>query len=453
MQNLPQIPDSKKQEEKSLVKFKALFTENKFLIRDERNADYGVDLRLELISDQRNATNITIDVQIKSVKNGKYNTKSGLTFSRIVTNNLNYLLNSPYSIYAVYSEHEDLFFWDYCTNIKKYCKSKSIDLSTTAQKSITYHFKKILNHESIDEIYNEIKIRYNDILQRADINQLLTKRSSNNTDINISQNSEKTQKALEYYIDLISKKDCICDLMQITLYNYSEIEAAKANGILTSRLASGLISVIDADLSVLMGEKDLRLNIHDRNFSIAISSIDKFDKLIQESTSPDDFHNRISQKCITFDNYDSFKERINNASRYAYMKKLNILKKLSRSEYDSLISINANSRSGLSYKTVTQLYNYRFNENYIEKIDASFYNRYFILDFEKITIIDGQECTNDIYEVDLSTFYNLISEICSAKQDIEDNIDVEEANKYLVHMNGIVSEFISIYNQSKENTS
>lgn len=452
MQNLPQIPDSQKQEEKSIAKFKALFNENKFLIRDERNVDYGVDLRLELISDQRNATNITIDVQIKSVKNGKYKTEGCLTFSRIVTNNLNYLLNSPYSIYAVYSEHEDLFFWDYCMNIKKYCKSRSIDLSITDQKSITYHFKKILNNESIDEIYNEIKFRYNDILQRADINQLLTKRSSNNTDINISQDPVKTKKALEYYIDLISKKDCICDLMQITLYNYSEIEAAKANGILTSRLASGLISVIDADLSVLMGEKDLILNNYERNFSIAISSIDKFTKLIQESTSLDDFHNRISQKCITFDNYDSFKERMNNALRYTYMKKLNILNKLSRSEYESLISINANSRSGLSYKTVTQLYNYRFNDNYIENTDASFYNRYFILDFEKKTIIDGKECTNDIYEVDLSTFYNLISEICSAKQDIEDNINVEDANKYLVHMNGIVSELISIYNQSKVNT-
>lgn len=146
--------------------------------------------------------------------------------------------------------------------------------------------------------------------------------------------------------------------MQITLYNYSEIEAAKANGILTSRLANGLISVIDADLSVIMGEKDLRLNNNEKNFSIAISSIDKLNKFIQESTSPDDFHNRISLECITFDNYDSFKERINNASRYTYMKKLNILKKLSRSEYDSLISINVNSRSGLSYKTVTQLYNY-----------------------------------------------------------------------------------------------
>lgn len=449
MQNLPQIPYSKKQEEKSLAKFKALFNENKFLIRDERNVDYGVDLRLELISDQRNATNITIDVQIKSIKNGKYNTKRGLTFSKIVTNNLNYLLNSPYSIYVVYSEHEDLFFWDYCTNIKTYCKSRSIDLSTTDKRSITYHFKQILNDESIDEIYNEIKFRYNDILQRADINQLLTKRSSNNTDINISQNPEKTKKALEYYIDLITKKDCICDLMQITLYNYSEIEAAKANGILTSRLANGLISVIDADLSVIMGEKDLRLNNNEKNFSIAISSIDKLNKFIQESTSPDDFHNRISLECITFDNYDSFKERINNASRYTYMKKLNILKKLSRSEYDSLISINVNSRSGLSYKTVTQLYNYRFNDNYIENTDGSFYNRYFILDFEKTTIIDGQECTNDIYEVDLTTFYNLISEICSAKQDIEDDIDVVEANKYLVHMNGIVSELISIYNKSK----
>ena len=452
MQNLPQIPDSKKQEERSLAKFKALFNENKFLIRDERNVDYGVDLRLEHISDQCNATNVTIDVQIKSVKNGGYNTKRSLAFSKIKTNNLNYLLNSPYSIYAVYSEDEDLFFWDYCMNIKNYCKSRSIDLSTTDQSYITYHFIQILNDESIDEIYNEIKFRYNDILQRADINQLLTKRSSNNTDINISQNPEKTKRALGYYIDLIIKKDCICDLMQITLYNYSEIEAAKANGILTSRLANGLISVIDADLSVLMGEKDLIVNNNERNFSIAISSIDKFNKLIQESKSPDDFYNRISQECITFDNYDSFKERINNVPKYTYMKKLNILKKLSHSEYDTLITINANSRSGLSYKMVTQLYNYRFNDNYIENTDASFCNRYFILDFEKITIIDGQECTNDIYEVDLTTFYNLISEICSAKQDIENNIDVEKANKYLVHMNGIVSELISIYNQSEVNT-
>lgn len=448
MQNLPKIPDSKKQEEKSLAKFKNLFNENKFIIRDERKDDYGVDLRLELIFDQCNASNISIDVQLKSTTTKKHITKNSLTYFKIAVHNLNYLLNSPYSIYAIYSEHTDLFYWDYCVNIKKHCKSRSIDLLTTSQKTITYKFKHTLNQESIDVIYNEIRFRYNDLLQKSENNQLLTIRNSNHTDINISHNPEKTKKALKYYIDLIIERDRMCDLMQITLYNFSEIEEAKASGILTSRLASGLISIVDANLSVLMGEKDLTLNANEKNYSIIISPFDKFSKLIQESTSPADFHNRISQECITFDNYDSFIKRMNNASRYTYMKKLNIIRKLSQKEYNHLISININSRSGLSYKTVTQLYNYRFNDNYIENSDASYYNRYFILDFNKTVVINGKECTNEIYEVDLITFYTLISEICSAKQDIEDNIDVEEANKYLDHMNGIISEFIHIYNQA-----
>lgn len=447
MGNLPQISNSKKQEERSLVRFKSLFSENKFFIRDERKDDYGVDLRVELIFNQCNVTNITVDIQLKSIFDAEYDDKMGFCYSKISVCNLNYLLNSPYSMYVVYLEGKDIFLWDYCVNINKYCEQRSISIRTTNQKTISYNFKRILDSESIDEIHNEIKFRYNDLLQKAENNQLLTKRSSNGTDINISKNLEKTKEALKYYIDLIERKGYIYDLMQITLYNYSEIQHAKTNGILTSRLANGLISVIDANLSVLIGEKDLLEILEKDKYSISITTFDKFVRLIKESATSDEFCTKMSQKCISFDNFDSLQDRANYASRYAYMKKLNILNKLSKSDYDGIISLNINSRTGYSYKTVTQLYNYRFNDNYIENSDATFYNRYFILDFRTTKIIDGMEYTDEIYEVDLGTFYALISEICSAKQDIEDGIAVEEAYEYLKHMEGIVSELISIYNQ------
>ncbi|UZN01375.1 hypothetical protein OL548_33900 (plasmid) [Lysinibacillus sp. MHQ-1] len=66
----------------------------------------------------------------------------------------------------------------------------------------------------------------------------------------------------------------------------------------------------------------------------------------------------------------------------------------------------------------------------------------FLLDFNKV---DSKDRASKIYELDLYSFYLLISEICSAKQDIENDIENEEAKTYLTHMENVITEFIKNY--------
>ena len=55
-----------------------------------------------------------------------------------------------------------------------------------------------------------------------------------------------------------------------------------------------------------------------------------------------------------------------------------------------------------------------------------------------------------IYEVNFETFYELISDICSAKSDIEQNFQVNEAKKDLKHFKEIIRLFIEKYNKVLE---
>lgn len=59
--------------------------------------------------------------------------------------------------------------------------------------------------------------------------------------------------------------------------------------------------------------------------------------------------------------------------------------------------------------------------------------RYFILNFNKTTTIDGKEYETEVFEIDMRSFCILICEICSDKQDIEDNICTQDVRKYLIH--------------------
>lgn len=142
------------------------------------------------------------------------------------------------------------------------------------------------------------------------------------------------------------------------------------------------------------------------------------------------------------DSIDELTDKCSKMMRKHFISQLRIINVLNRNEYNELCGIDFSTRDGLNYKTVTQIGQYRFNEMcYVDK-NNTLKRRYFILNFNKVITIDGREYTTEIFEVDMRSFCILICEICSAKQDIEDNIAVEEAKEYLVHMENIITEFI-----------
>ena len=55
-----------------------------------------------------------------------------------------------------------------------------------------------------------------------------------------------------------------------------------------------------------------------------------------------------------------------------------------------------------------------------------------------------------IYEVNFETFYEVISDVRSAKSDIEQNFQVNEAKKDLKHFEEIIRLFIEKYNKVLE---
>jgi len=117
--NLPEESHSKKLEDKSIVFLQNLFLnefENKYKFKFSkgRDYDYGVDCNLELKINGE-MTNFNCHVQLKAIDKLEENAKNGDgSFSiQIKTSNLNYLLNTPKSLYILYVNSENVFYYEW----------------------------------------------------------------------------------------------------------------------------------------------------------------------------------------------------------------------------------------------------------------------------------------------------------------------------------------------------
>jgi Domain of unknown function (DUF4365) len=99
---LPDRHPSHALEAVSRDRFRSIFRDPLFIVRDESSSDYGVDLSIEaLLNDGRSPTNIRACVQLKSTT--KPPTSSGAFRVNIRIRNINYLANSHCSFYCLYS--------------------------------------------------------------------------------------------------------------------------------------------------------------------------------------------------------------------------------------------------------------------------------------------------------------------------------------------------------------
>jgi hypothetical protein len=127
-----------------------LFTDPYFIIREETDNDYGVDICIEaLVNEGESPTNIRAHVQLKS-SNKDQNSNGSYSYS-VSTSNLHYLLNNPGSIYVFYSVENDLFYYNKADRVFDYYNSEG-DVWRD-QKSITVHFVDVLDIPEIIKIH------------------------------------------------------------------------------------------------------------------------------------------------------------------------------------------------------------------------------------------------------------------------------------------------------------
>ena len=154
-ENLPHRLETYDQEEESIDKLRIMVPKGKFLIRNETGGDYGIDLILELRKEKRLVTNFRTHIQIKSVDNTMRNADGSFSFP-VPIKILNYLMNQPNSLFVIYLVNEDIFLWDWVTNIFKLCRSMNIDITSTDQKTISYRFALELSEAAFNDIYIKI---------------------------------------------------------------------------------------------------------------------------------------------------------------------------------------------------------------------------------------------------------------------------------------------------------
>ena len=111
LKNLPKSDDNEELQQLSLKALKSILPTNKFLLRDERVDDKGVDASLE-VKHEQSFTNFRSQIQLKGTSSDKQN-KDGSVSHSVSTSNLNYLLNNPISLYIVYiaPRNEFRFVW------------------------------------------------------------------------------------------------------------------------------------------------------------------------------------------------------------------------------------------------------------------------------------------------------------------------------------------------------
>jgi hypothetical protein len=131
-------------------KIKELFCDPFFIVRDEVDSDYGIDLSIEaLIDNGKSPTNIRAHIQLKG--SGKLPNEDGSFSCGVSRSNLNYLLNCPESLYVFYSSRTEKFYYRNADDV--YLQYESSERAWTDQETITVKFNDILTPEAISQFH------------------------------------------------------------------------------------------------------------------------------------------------------------------------------------------------------------------------------------------------------------------------------------------------------------
>jgi len=148
---LPERDENHIKNDKGRAAFRTLFSDPLFIVREEHENDYGVDICIEaLINEGKSPTNIRTQVQLKSSSKEKH-PDNYYTYN-IAISNLNYLINHLCSFYAFYSVTEEKFYYRNAEEV--FLESKIATMND--KNSITVHFNDIIDDNLIRRIHQNL---------------------------------------------------------------------------------------------------------------------------------------------------------------------------------------------------------------------------------------------------------------------------------------------------------
>ena len=128
-------------------------SEEKFIFRDERINDTGVDGSVELKINSR-STNLRAQVQLKSTESNDRNKDDSISIPVTVAN-LNYLLNGPSPLYVLLIAQNGELRFVWARDERKRLEGTNPDW--LEQDYVTLRFQSLLHAGSIDQIHERIQ--------------------------------------------------------------------------------------------------------------------------------------------------------------------------------------------------------------------------------------------------------------------------------------------------------
>jgi Domain of unknown function (DUF4365) len=181
--NLPKSDDNDELQTNSIKALNIFLPTDKLHFRDERTDDKGVDGSLE-VKEKGVFTNFRSPVQLKGTRSISPNKDGSYSLKDIKTSNLNYLLNNPISIYILYIEPKNEFRFIWAGN--EFQRLAKENPNWMEQKTVTLHFKNILDSENLEQIRDQI-IKQSSL--NRDLNETLLLSQSSNVVVEIDPNT------------------------------------------------------------------------------------------------------------------------------------------------------------------------------------------------------------------------------------------------------------------------
>lgn len=151
--SLPVYSHEHQLEDESLVELRRLL-QRRFIVREERSQDYGVDVSIEVLLDGR-ATNYRALVQVKARSKLAPNADGSMSLS-IESSNIEYLLNSASSIVVLYDADRKTLYW--CDVFAATAALQAGGVDYQRQKSVTLRFENSLRGETVDVLRDEVLV-------------------------------------------------------------------------------------------------------------------------------------------------------------------------------------------------------------------------------------------------------------------------------------------------------
>jgi hypothetical protein len=149
---LPQTNRNAEIQRMSFAAIQSCLPTDKFVFRDERIEDAGVDASLELLVGSGNS-NLRAQAQLKGTDSDEYNVDGSFSL-QVDVSNLNYLLNGVCPIYLLYIITRKEFRYIWARDERR--RLDRDNPGWVGQKTVTLRFLDVLTPEAVDNIYKRI---------------------------------------------------------------------------------------------------------------------------------------------------------------------------------------------------------------------------------------------------------------------------------------------------------